>query len=178
MLVSDAGLLFFLVDIFTQDPHAPEDLKISLLQALTLIFGTKPQDEESPSQEKGLQEKLFESLEMTYEQEKRPADHPLLLRWAKEPKELVRYAGYGCLQALIIHGWGKRKVVSTAGLLDHLMDRTTESEKLGKEWKFAAVQGLGVRLNLHHDVIARLQRFVADGPFFAGSRTAVEGLHL
>jgi 26S proteasome non-ATPase regulatory subunit 5 len=115
---------------------------------------------------------------MGYEEAKKPRDHPFLLKLVKEPKELVRYAAYGWLQSLIVHPWGKRKVLSTAGMLDHLLDRSTESEKLGKEWKFAIVQGLGARVNIHHDMLERIQHFINDGPFFAGSQTAVEGLHM
>jgi len=127
---------------------------------------------------KGLEENLFESLEMAYDEDKRPAEPPLLLKLVKEPKELLRYASYGLLQAIVIHGWGKRKVASTAGLLEHLLDRSTEGEKLGKEWKFAVLQGLGARINLHHDVLVRIQKYLSDGPFFAGSQVAVEGLHM
>jgi len=179
LLIPGTSLLYHLINIFTRDKNMKQDLKIACLKSLTIIFETR---ENAPGDgSKPLLEKLYESIETTFEDDARPNDPSWILSLVKDPRELVRYAAYGFVQAVVSHLWGRKRIISTPGFLDHILDRSTEGSKEGKEWKFAIVQALGSTVasdNLHHDILGRLMRYVREGPFYTRTQAEVEGISL
>ena len=77
-------------------------------------------------------------------------------------------------------------------MLDHLLNRDTENEKTGLQWKAAVLSQLHASTRpgssappLAPDVeaayapfVARVDRYVRDGPFYRGASARVDELYL
>ena len=111
------------------------------------------------------------------------------------PMPSLRHAMYHLLVAVVGQegGWGVRALFSTAGFREFLMSRTTETDKVGKEWKYSLVEALeretsgegeggreggregGVAVGMLGDeVMEELRAYLKLGPFYVGRQADVE----
>ena len=97
----------------------------------------------------------------------------VLLTYVREPLPHTRYAAYDLMAAVAgaPSGWGLRTLFSKSDFVDYIFDRHTETEKEGKEWKFAVLsatyRSAPLNVLLGPSVVERLEKFLKDGPFYA-----------
>jgi Proteasome non-ATPase 26S subunit len=91
----------------------------------------------------------------------------------KKPDLESRLAAYQFLTSVCslpaTDAWNLRRVWGAAGLATHLLDRTTEHEKLGKEGKFAVVEATMRNPNknsLGDFFLTQLRTFYSQGPYY------------
>jgi len=136
------------------------------------IFGTILHTRISDPQ---LDSKIHQSiLQLAYNQ----YDHPvkLLLAYAKNPVEEIRFAAYHVIQMLCLHAWGVNMLLEHHGFLEFLLTRQNEASKTGKEWKFAIVKTLYEQKNvqLQQEQMKRLHFYLINGPFYVSAEAAVD----
>jgi len=122
-----------------------------------------------------LDSKIHQSiLQLAYNQ----YDHPvkLLLAYAKNPVEEIRFAAYHVIQMLCLHAWGVNMLLEHHGFLEFLLTRQNEASKTGKEWKFAIVKTLYEQKNvqLQQEQMKRLHFYLINGPFYVSAEAAVD----
>lgn len=145
--------------------------------ARVLIASDGEEDEASPSL-KDLKRDLFLNIGIVRNQ----ATMVYLLKLAREPVPLLKYAAYDVLRSLAMQssGWGVELLMSPSGGPDSpwgcsLCDVSTECDKKGKEWKFSVIEAIAqcpktefLVDDLKMDIRERLRR----GPFFAHAKLA------
>lgn len=52
----------------------------------------------------------------------------------------LKYSIYSLMKAISHYEWGIKSILNTKGFASYLLDRSTESFKLGHEWKYAIIQ--------------------------------------
>lgn len=96
---------------------------------------------------------------------------------SKSPFPETRYAAFHTMQGLTGFGWGVKRLLNHPGMLEYLLDRGTEDTKVGKEWKFAIIQGLiagpGKKL-LDDSVVGQLSLYASHGPFYVATEAQVK----
>jgi hypothetical protein len=107
----------------------------------------------------------------------------ILLRYAKQHIQGTKQAVYDLMAAVAGTGWGLRKLFSSSDFIDYIFDRNTETEKIGKEWKFAVLASAyecPMNVLLGPSLVERMELFLKDGPFFSetAAPTVALGLRL
>ncbi|KXS17085.1 hypothetical protein M427DRAFT_263273 [Gonapodya prolifera JEL478] len=144
-----------------------EDRVMCLRTVSTLIASDEPPNPSISA----LSSKTFDSLGG------RPNALKDLLPLARSSFEETRIASYAVLKSVAGNEWGLVKVRDTPGIIEFLLDRSTDHSIIGKEWKYSIVQSR----HLHPSAptvfgphtLQRLDRFNSEGPFFAGAEAAV-----
>lgn len=99
----------------------------------------------------------------------------------KQPFHELRMAAYHLLQVLCGQPWGRVSLVGCAGLVETLLDRSSERVLEGKQEKYRLLQALqeggGVRELLGEEVDMQLRLYVRQGPLYVQvqSQVATEG---
>ncbi|KAG5893053.1 hypothetical protein JTB14_014833 [Gonioctena quinquepunctata] len=103
------------------------------------------------------------------------SDDPMemILRYAKNPFTEVKLAGFGVLYALAKQSWGQTEIFNTPGLVEYLLDRSTESIKECKEIKYEIISILANSKTCDHATLNRLKEYVKEGPFFVEAITEI-----
>lgn len=106
-------------------------------------------------------------------------DNPIgnVQKYFENPFSEIRLAGFGVLKSIASQYWGQNLIKETPGLVEFLLDRTVEHIKECKEIKYEIVSVLAKSYVFESNVLARLQRFVKEGPFYQQGilEVAVEG---
>ncbi|KAL0832876.1 hypothetical protein ABMA28_001026 [Loxostege sticticalis] len=84
-----------------------------------------------------------------------------------------RLAGLALLDAVCQHQWGEELVARTAGFVEYLLDRSTDSTKESKEAKYDIIKRLANSAAFDASIITRLNTHVEQGPFYSESALEV-----
>jgi len=144
------------------------DIKIACLQTISCLFGAS----EIPTQELS---------DITYQVYLQIGGTPTplftLISYAKQTLEDLRISSFAIMQKMALHPWGQTEMTSSREFIDYILNRTTETTKLGKEWKFTIVQTLVKAHNAENiippNVFDRLTRYLREGPFYVRTEAAV-----
>jgi len=105
----------------------------------------------------------------------------IIVNIARQPFPDLRLAAFQLMLVVAGQEWGRREICRHPGLLEFLLDRGTEREKLGKEAKYEIVEVIANSDNIgsmvEQEVVLQLKKFVKEGPFFVKvqSEVAYEG---
>lgn len=93
----------------------------------------------------------------------------ICLTLAKSAFEEERIAAYALMKSLSMHSWSVHEIYASSDYIRFLMDRSSEAEKKGKEWRYAIIQTLVLSANtfkIDHPVVQVLKTYIKDGPYF------------
>lgn len=142
------------------------DIKSRSLEALSSIFysANVPSDDLSE-----VTRSLFTAM----------ASNPLqvLVDISKQPFQDVHCAVLRVFKSLAKYKWAQQDMTTSPGFLEYLMDRTTETDKAGKEQKYEFIVEL-VRSPFSKEVFKkpfhlRLREYEREGPFYVRAQAAV-----
>lgn len=106
-------------------------------------------------------------------------EHPmkLLFELLQHPFPELKASAYRLLCGVLKYSWAEQDVALSPGFCEYLLDRSTETEKEGRELKHEAVQLLANSAtsadNLGVDAQRKFAEFARQGPFYSESRAAV-----
>lgn len=152
-------------------PTLPIEVKVRLLNSIANILELNVSDQNNQSL--SMTKRWFEALSST------PMDFVMSL--CRQPFPETRLAGFQLMHVLATNPWGQEYIVRAPGVLEYLMDRSTEAMKDCKDAKFQVVRSLvsspSSSTVMSPDVLERLRDFVQQGEFYARGETevAIEG---
>lgn len=100
-----------------------------------------------------------------------------LMSIVKQPFSELHRAALKVFLAMAGSEWGQKELHSHGGFLEYLLDRRTESDKEGRELKYAIVQAM-INSSCVESVwgsadVLKLKKYETDGPFYIQSDAAV-----
>ena len=110
---------------------------------------------------------------------------PTFLSLSSSALSEVRFAIFSIFVALSKHSFSRHDFLRSThsrGLLDFVLNRTTEKSKAGKEWKFSVVEALWKNQEESDEgweweggarVRDRLLKYIREGPFYVHPEVAV-----
>ncbi|GBC09577.1 hypothetical protein RclHR1_00090011 [Rhizophagus clarus] len=148
--------------------HSAGDIKMACLQTISCLFGVS----ENPSPE------LSDIIHQIYFQiGGAPTPLSTLISNVKQTLEDLRIASFAIMQKMALHPWGQTEMSNSKEFIDYILNRTTETTKLGKEWKFTIVQTLVNAHNVENiippNIFDRLTRYLREGPFYVRTEATV-----
>jgi len=147
--------------------HSVGDVKIACLQTISCLFGVS----EKPTPE------LSDITHQIYLQIGGTPPLSTLISNTKQTLEELRIASFAIMQKMALHPWGQTELANSKEFIDYILNRTTETTKLGKEWKFTIVQTLVKAHNAENiippNIFDRLTRYLREGPFYVRTEAAV-----
>ncbi|KAG7174937.1 26S proteasome non-ATPase regulatory subunit 5-like [Homarus americanus] len=152
---------------------APTEQRICVLEALTQLFSV--QIEYQTEELTGLLELWWASVG--------GVNLEKVVAVARQPFMDLHCAALGLLNTLANMPWGQRLICYEPGLIEYILDRTTESEKLGKECKWTVVETLvkspSTSSIFTENHMSQLEKYFNQGPFYVEAQVevAVEGLN-
>jgi len=105
----------------------------------------------------------------------------MIVSIARQPFEDLRLTAFELLLIVATQEWGRRSICRHPGLVEFLLDRGTEREKLGKEAKFRIIAALAnsddIITVIGQEAMDQLKQYVKEGPFYVRvqSEVATEG---
>ena len=93
----------------------------------------------------------------------------IVLSLAKSPIPETRLSAYNLMRAVAKTSTGSQVLLSNPGFYSFLIDRESESTKLGREGKFAIVESIWnspAKLLLADDIVQTMDRILKQGPHF------------
>jgi len=106
-----------------------------------------------------------------------PTPLSTLISNTKQTLEDLRIASFAIMQKMALHPWGQTEMSNSKEFIDYILNRTTETTKLGKEWKFTIVQTLVKAHNAENiippNIFDRLTRYLREGPFYVKTEATV-----
>jgi len=100
-----------------------------------------------------------------------------LISNAKQTLEELRIVSFAIMQKMALHPWGQTEMTISREFIDYILNRSTETTKLGKEWKFMIIQTLVKAPNAENiissNIFDRLTRYLREGPFYMRNEAAV-----
>ena len=99
-----------------------------------------------------------------------------LVQYSKSAFDEFRVASYAILKSLTLHEWGCL-LLSKREVAEFLVDRNSDSSKIGCEWKFSIIQSIvsGGYLNaFDQETQKAFERYLKAGVFFREVGTEVE----
>ena len=140
------------------------DLRIRALNAFVLIFSC----EEDSSQD---------STSYNWFLLATPNLMTIILSIVKQPFLDMRYACLHVLMSMSKWKWGQSEMKKFPGFVEYLLDRRTETEKEGKELKYAIIQQLASSSTSEEifgsPMYLKLKVYVSEGPFYVTEETTV-----
>lgn len=101
----------------------------------------------------------------------------LLLGICKQPFPDLRCSALGVISEVAHMPWGQATLGSQPGFLEYLLDRSTESDKEGKEAKYAIVAVLAQLpsqpCGFSSEEWIRIKTAYREGPFYTAAEAAV-----
>ncbi|GFG29907.1 hypothetical protein Cfor_09925 [Coptotermes formosanus] len=151
--------------------NLPTEWKVRALNTVANLLELKVADQDTLSL--AITKSWFEQLASN------PMD--LVVSVCRQPFTELRLAGLQVLRVLAEQQWGQENINSTPGLIEFLLDRGMESNKICKDSKFEVVKTLAESptgaTTFGNVMLLRLQEFIREGPFYvqAQSEVAIEG---
>ncbi|XP_063704135.1 26S proteasome non-ATPase regulatory subunit 5 [Culicoides brevitarsis] len=149
--------------------NLPTDLKIRILECLDNVFYTNP--EENDNQVACITESWYKIVSQN--------DQSLqfVFKYIQNPFPDIKGASYSLLKTLCHVKWGHERLNKTGGLIEYLLDRSTESDKDLKIVKYEIICLLAESNVFPPRILVQLKSYVSEGAFFVRGMTevAVEG---
>lgn len=152
-------------------PSVPMEIKVRLLNSIANILHLNVSDQNNQSL--SMTKRWFEAISQ------QPMEFVMSL--CKQPFPEIRLAGFQLMQVLATNPWGQEYIVRAPGVLEYLLDRSTESMKSCKDAKFEIVRSIVMSPSsstvMSPDVLEQLREFVQQGEFYARGEieVAIEG---
>lgn len=135
------------------------------LQSLTTMFEHDVHDVELSM----MCEKLYRYID----------DDPMLFLFnlAKIPFAEIRHGSFALLANISKYNWVEQDMVTCPGFMEYILDRSTETEREGRELKYNIIKCLSLSAtavdNLGRDYFDKLKKYCEEGPFYAESHVSV-----
>ncbi|KAK4325454.1 hypothetical protein Pmani_003981 [Petrolisthes manimaculis] len=95
----------------------------------------------------------------------------------QQPFSDLHCAALGLINTLTNLPWGQHLIHNEPGMVEYLLDRSTESDKAGKEAKWTVVESLVKSPSSPHvfeeEQLTRLERYYRQGPFYVEAQVEV-----
>ncbi|XP_065829569.1 26S proteasome non-ATPase regulatory subunit 5-like [Oscarella lobularis] len=102
---------------------------------------------------------------------------PLVVSIMKQPFADLHLAGLRAMCCIASNKWGLQETFNCPGLLEYVLNRSTETCKEGRELKYEIVKTMAespaVEMIFGSPTVIRLKTYVLEGPFFAVSQSTV-----
>ncbi|CAB4378858.1 unnamed protein product [Rhizophagus irregularis] len=148
--------------------HSAGDIKIVCLQTISCLFGAS---ETPPTELSDIAHQIYFQIGGA------PTPLSTLISNTKQTLEDLRIASFAIMQKMALHPWGQTEMSNSKEFIDYILNRTTETTKLGKEWKFTIVQTLVKAHNAENiippNIFDRLTRYLREGPFYVKTEATV-----
>jgi len=102
-----------------------------------------------------------------------------LTKYLDQPFNELRYAVFSVIKSLVLHPWGVKSVFALPTFIGFLVNRNSETTKVGKEWKFAVIQTVVENQATNHadqvlgdDAFSHLSRYLTEGVFYVRAEQA------
>ncbi|XP_050697045.1 26S proteasome non-ATPase regulatory subunit 5-like [Eriocheir sinensis] len=149
----------------TEAVQGPSNLKVVCIEVLTQLFHLEPQE---------LKEDIVSVLELWWANTLGVSE---VVKLARMPFPDLHCAALGLLTTLATLPWGQRLIVGEPGLVEYILDRTTESDKQGMEAKWTLVEAIikspSALETFSEDQLSRLEKYFRQGPFYAEATVEV-----
>uniref|UniRef100_H2YAS0 26S proteasome non-ATPase regulatory subunit 5 n=1 Tax=Ciona savignyi TaxID=51511 RepID=H2YAS0_CIOSA len=170
-LLSDQGENFTcaLKEVFQVLRYGKQDLRLIAVQCVTSLLDHKKIHEDS----------LELAYAITFPWFQLISNNPIdsIISLCKQPFPDIRCSGYALLNTVAESRWGVEVMVEVATLVEFLLDRATESERMCKDAKFAVVKTLSKADNVAsvfgNQNYLRFRQFVNEGPYYVGTQLSV-----
>ncbi|KAK3929901.1 26S proteasome non-ATPase regulatory subunit 5, partial [Frankliniella fusca] len=152
-------------------PSLPIEMKVRLLNSIANILQLNVSDQNNQSL--SMTKRWFEALS--------PQPMDFVMSLCRQPFPETRLAGFQLMLVLATNPWGQEYIVRAPGVVEYLMDRSTESIKSCKDAKFEVVRSLVTSPSsstvMSPEVLDQLREFMQQGEFYARGETevAIEG---
>ncbi|CAG8510377.1 4399_t:CDS:10 [Funneliformis caledonium] len=144
------------------------DVKIACLQSISCLLGVS---EESTPEISDITHQIYNQIGGD------PTPLSTLLSNVKQTLEELRITSFAIMRNMALHPWGQTEMTNSREFIDYILNRSTETTKLGKEWKFTIIQTLVQAPNAENiipsNIFDRLTRYLREGPFFVRTEAAV-----
>ncbi|CAG8530247.1 12338_t:CDS:10, partial [Funneliformis mosseae] len=144
------------------------DVKIACLQSISCLLGVS---EESTPEISDITHQIYNQIGGD------PTPLSTLLSNVKQTLEELRITSFAIMRNMALHPWGQTEMTNSREFIDYILNRSTETTKLGKEWKFTIIQTLIQAPNAENiipsNIFDRLTRYLREGPFFVRTEAAV-----
>lgn len=101
----------------------------------------------------------------------------IIMSIVKQPFLDIRYTCLRLLMSMSNWRWGQNEMKKFPGFVEYLLDRRTETEKEGKELKYAIIQHLATSSTSEEifgsPIYLKLKVYVSEGPFYVIEETTV-----
>lgn len=148
------------------------ELVISFLHSFSLIF-------ESKIHSRDLLKEFYDLIEEKLEKLTGKKMVAIGMDLVLKPFPDIRSAGFHLLKGLCCQTWGIKEFLKYPNFVKYLLDRSTETFKETKEWKFTVVDQIIKTSKDEKDLIDAkdlkdLKAFLIRGPFWVDSESVVE----
>ncbi|CAI2161932.1 15845_t:CDS:10 [Funneliformis geosporum] len=144
------------------------DVKIACLQSISCLLGVS---EELTPEISDITHQIYNQIGGA------PTPLSTLISNVKQTLEELRITSFAIMRNMALHPWGQAEMTNSREFIDYILNRSTETTKLGKEWKFTIVQALVQAPNAENiipsNIFDRLTRYLREGPFFVRTEAAV-----
>lgn len=100
-----------------------------------------------------------------------------IMKYVDQPFQDVRTGAFAVLQSIARHSsWGVQVLVNYPGFFEFILNRDTETTKVGREWKYAVLEAMmkgkdgedlqQVRTTLGNTKLGLVERYLREGPFY------------
>jgi 26S proteasome non-ATPase regulatory subunit 5 len=103
----------------------------------------------------------------------------LIMPLMHSPFAELRYSLFDALNGLVAHKWGLQEVLNYPGFYEFITNRSTETTKPGKEWKYTVIQTMARTSSKHTDALditrrKELELYLQQGVFFIKAESRPE----
>lgn len=156
-------------DMSVNIQNLPTDLKIRILECLVNIFYTNPAENDNQLAS------ITESWYSIFAQNEQNLQ--FVFKYIQNPFPDIKGAAYALLKTICQLKWGHDRLNKTGGLIEYLLDRSTESEKDLKIVKYEIICLLAESNVFPPRILVHLKSYVGEGAFYVRGMTevAVEG---
>ncbi|KAJ2784925.1 hypothetical protein H4R18_000850 [Coemansia javaensis] len=142
---------------------ASGELKIECLRAIACIF------KHAAKSGGALSQTCFELYEQLDDGEFLGG----LVKEIKKGLEESCIAGLSVIQNMASHAWGVREIATHESAVELLLKREPQRVKAVQQWQFATIQSIinapQAKTEFDSDTLARLGKYVREGPFYVGA---------
>jgi len=117
-----------------------------------------------------IQEEIFDAIGDDSVSSSNISSMEILTRTLARPVEEARYTVFSLLLVLTKHSWGLTKMIMEGGFFEWLLDRKTESTKMGSEFKFKILQEITknpkFKDSISREVKSNILQYIQQGTFY------------
>lgn len=153
----------------------PTEEQIRILNCLELLFRLQPEEGETEEQTIANPDNRISSItEQWYKYLDRGPGLKTLLQYTRNPFPDIKLAGFGVLKSVVDYAWGRKALADTAGLLEYLLDRSTDSNTEAFQAKYEILRCLNkFNSGFGEAQQKEIRDYVAKGPFYKKGQTEV-----